>query len=335
MLQCCREEICRVEVFDRNIVGYYLLYCRQYARAPRILRHILKIFNWISSTNDRLLQLYEQGVASVVLHCMKRHMNNAQILAPCMIFLTRISNIHAPALEYLVQKKAVPLVISALRALYSEEIIQLEALKMLQALSKSPEGWKQISDTRGGWQSICQGTTQGNALIHDLKGSLNNPGWAIGETPHLPQLERRKLLAAQAAAAKGISDPKDAWTAHSLRQFMGLSMKPQRLAINVAEHQTYFDLLQSLDLLPNPGEEREAWFQRLKDYETENDILIQEMVDTVMEMSRKAAKEEKLAMKAEQNGEYIKPVYVLGTKITTKSLEEADMDVKSALKGVV
>lgn len=335
VLQCSREESCRQEIFEKNFVGYYLLYCRQYSRTPAILKHILKIFNWITSSAERLILLYEQGVASVVLHCMKRHMNNSSILAPCMLFLTRLSSVHTPALDYLVRKQAVPLVIDALRALYSEEIIQLEALKMLQALSKSPEGWKQISDTRGGWQSICQGTTQGNALIHDLKGSLHNPGWAIGETPHLPQLERQKLLAAQAAAAKGISDPKDSWTAHSLRQFMGLSMRPQRLAINVAEHQTYFDLLHSLDLLPNPGEEREAWFQRLKMYEKENDIEIQEMVDTVMEMGRKAAREEKLAMQAEQGGEYIKPVYVLGTKITTKALEEADIDVQSALKGVV
>jgi uncharacterized protein YutE (UPF0331/DUF86 family) len=335
VLQCAREECCRCEIFERNLVGYYLLYCRQYSRVPAILRHILKLFNWIASSDERLVRLYQQGVASVVLHCMKRHMNNPAILAPCMLYLTRISNIHLPALDYLVQKEAVSLVIGALRALYSEEIIQLEALKMLQALSKSPEGWKQISATRGGWQSICQGTTQGNALIHDLKGSLHNPGWAIGETPHLPLLERRKLMAAQAAAAKGISDPKDSWTAHSLRQFMGLSMRPQRLAINVAEHQTYFDLLQSLDLLPNPGEEKEAWYQRLKDYERENEIQIQEMVDTVMEMTKKAAREEKLALRAEQDGEYIKPVYVLGERITTKALEESDIDVQAALRGVV
>jgi hypothetical protein len=335
VLQCSREELCRQEIFEKNLVGYYLLYCRQYSRTPAILKHILKLFNWIASSNERLVQLYQQGVASVVLHCMKRHMNNPAILAPCMLYLTRISSIHTPALEYLVQKQAVSLVIGALRALYSEEIIQLEALKMLQALSKSPEGWRQISETRGGWQSICQGTTQGNALIHDLKGSLHNPGWAIGETPHLPLLERRKLLAAQAAASKGISDPKDAWTSHSLRQFMGLSMRPQKLSINVTEHQTHFDLLQSLDLLPNPGEEREAWYQRLKDYENENEIQIQEMVETVMEMNKKAAREEKLALKSEQSGEYIKPVYVRGERITTKALEEADVDVQSALRGVV
>ena len=335
VLQCSREEVCRIEIFEKNIVGYYMLYCRQYSRNSAILKHILKLFNWVSSTNERLIFLYDNGATQTVLHCMKRHMNNSSILAPCMLFLTRISTIHTPALDYLVQKKAVHIVIGALRALYSEEIIQLEALKMLQALSKSPEGWKQISDTRGGWQSICQGTTQGNALIHDLKGSLHNPGWAIGETPHLPQLERRKLQAAQAAAAKGTSDPKDSWTAHSLRQYMGLSMKHQRLSINIEEHNTYFELLQSLDLLPNPGEGREDWYQRIKDYEMENEIEIKDMVNTVMEMQKKAAREEKLALRAEQSGEYIKPVYVLGKKITTKALEEADIDVQSALSGVV
>ena len=48
------------------------------------------------------------------------------------------------------------------------------------------------------------GTTQGNALVHDLKGSMHNPGWAIGDTPHMPKVDRMKILAAKAAAAKGV-----------------------------------------------------------------------------------------------------------------------------------
>jgi hypothetical protein len=334
VLQCSRSEVCRREIFRLNIVSYYMIYCKKYSRNANILKHILKLFNWVTSTDQRLLDLYDLGGARTVVKCMERHMNNPAILAPCMVFLTRISSIHPPALEYLVDKQCVPLVIGALKALYAEEVIQLEALKMLQSLSKSEEGWRQISDTRGGWQSIVQGTSQGNALIHSLQGSLHNPGWAIGETPHLPVLERRKLAAAKAMAAKGAVDPKDAWTAHSLRQFMGLSMKHQRLAINLEEHNTTFELLQSLDMLPVPGEEREEWFKRVKEYEAENAISVKDMVQVILDMQRREVKEARMASKADSDAEYVKPVYVMGKKITTKALEEADVDVSQALSGV-
>lgn len=335
LMQGCRLEPCRVEILDRRLLQYAIIYCQKYSRNPSILRSVLKSFNWISSTPERVILMYEAGAAKTIIQCMKRHMSNPDILAPSMLFLTRVSSLHPPALTYLVRKRAVPLVIGALKALYSEEVIQLEALRMLQALSKSPEGWQQISETRGGWQSICQGTTQGNALVHDLKGSLHNPGWCIGETPHLPLVERSKLAAAKATASKDSIIPKGAWTAHSLRQFMGLSMKPQRLSVNVEEHNVKFSLIKSLDLLPNSGEEREDWFIRIKQYEKDNNIRVDDMVTTVMEMTQKEAKEERLARRAEETGEYIKPVYVMGKKISTKALEEADIDVSAALSGVV
>jgi hypothetical protein len=335
MMQGCRLEPCRQEILDKRLLSYSMIYCQKYSKNPAILRSVLKSFNWISSTPERVILMYDAGAAKTIIQCMRRHMANPDILAPSMLYLTRVSGIHPPALSYLVKKHAVPLVIGALKALYSEEVIQLEALRMLQALSKSEEGWRQISETRGGWQSICQGTTQGNALVHDLKGSLHNPGWCIGETPHLPMVERSKLAAARATASKGTVIPKGAWTAHSLRQFMGLSMKPQRLSVNVEDHNVKFSLIKSLDLLPNSGEEREDWFIRIKQYEKDNNIQIDDMVRTVLEMTKKEAREERLAMRAEESGEYIKPVYVMGKRISTKALEEADIDVTAALSGVV
>jgi hypothetical protein len=266
---------------------------------------------------------------------MERHMSDSDILAPAMLFLTRISAIHSPALDYLVKQKAVPTVIGALRALYSNEVLQLEGLKMIQALSKSPEGWKQISDTRGGWMSICEGTTTGNAQIHTVPGYFHNPGWSIGETPHLPKVARITLEAAKEAALKSHVVPKGNWTAHSLRQYMGLSMKPQRLAINTEEHEEYFELLNTLDLLPLPGEEREYWHIRLNEYEKENDIMIIDMVHTVMQMKSNDRKRDKAKFKQSDTEEYIKPVYVMGTLISTKALEEADVGVISQLEGVI
>lgn len=333
VLQCSRSERGRADILNRHYIQYCILFCKKNSACADVLRPVLKLFNWMSSSDERLVLMYEMGGGSTSLKCMERHMNNSDILSPAMLFLTRVAAIHPPALTYLVRKKAVPVVIGALRALYSDELLQIEGLKMLKALSLSPEGWRQISDTRGGWLSMCEGTTIGNALIHDAPGHFHNPGWAIGETPHLPKVARITLEAAKAAASKSAIVPKGDWTAHSLRQFMGLSMKPQRLAINTQEHEEYFELLKTLDLLPTPGEEREYWHIRLTEYEKENDILISDMVQTVMEMKAREKRNQSHSSKLSE--EYVKPVYVMGNLISTKALEEADVAVTSQLEGVI
>ena len=227
VLQCARSEVCRVVMLEKNYISYLFMYCKKYSRNHIILRSIMKLMNWISSTDDRLIHLYNIGATRTVLKCMERHMEKGEVLAPALLFLTRLSKVIPEALDYLIQKKAVSTVIKALRTLYDQEIIQLEALRMLKTLSQSPAGWQQISDTRGGWQSICQGTTQGNALVHDLKGSMHNPGWAVGDTPNMPKVDRMKIMAAKAAASKGLVASTVSWTSHSLRQYMGQSMRHQ------------------------------------------------------------------------------------------------------------
>lgn len=65
-------------------------------------------------------------------------------------------------------------------------------LKLLQIISKTSQGWQQISAVHAGWQSIVAGTIQGDALVHDLPGEFNNPGehprylcddWAVSNDP--------------------------------------------------------------------------------------------------------------------------------------------------------
>jgi hypothetical protein len=294
----------------------------------------MKLLNWVTSTDDRLVSMYEIGGAKTVLKCMERHMERGEVLAPALLFLTRLSKVLPEALDYLIHKKAVSTVIKALRTLYDQEIIQLEALRMLKTLSQSPEGWKQISDTRGGWQSICQGTTQGNALVHDLKGSMHNPGWAVGDTHNMPKVDRMKIMAAKAAASKGLQQSTVSWTSHALKQYMGQSMKPQTLGINVDFHEAYFDLIKTLELLPKSGEEKEYWFIRIHEYERENLITIDEMVETVLKMKKRESIDAKNALLAENNAEYIKPVYVMGMKISTKALEENDIDITAQLNSL-
>jgi hypothetical protein len=61
---------------------------------------------------------------------------------------------------------------------YNNVVVCHAGLKLLQIISRTSEGWKQISAVNAGWQSIVAGTTQGDALVHNLPGAFNNPGTA-------------------------------------------------------------------------------------------------------------------------------------------------------------
>lgn len=269
-------------------------------------------------------------------------------------------------------------------------------LKLLQIISRTSEGWKQISAVHAGWQSIVAGTIQGDALVHDLPGEFNNPGttltmvvsrsaveknisfvlpfflakqlmflftyhlltpvvcvyfyahtpvlhtgWAIGDTPYLPLLARQKLAAAKLAQSGIQAEPRAAWTPSSLREYMGLSMAGQTLAINTEHHNIYYELLCTLDMLPKVGEEREHWFQRVHAYEVENEVKIEDMVGTVQEMRRREAVHKKAALKGIALGENdeilgtVKDVFVNGQRITGDILQSNDVDVDEALQGVL
>jgi hypothetical protein len=220
--------------------------------------------------------------------------------------------------------------------LYSDEILQLEGLKMVQTISKTKEGWNQICETKGGWQTLTQGTNLGNALVHDLPGALHNRGWAIGDTPHMPYMDKNKMKASETFLAKSRGTvSKATWTAHGLKDFMGISMKETKLKFNSEFHDTQFDLLTTLELLPEAGEEREYWFMRLKEYEHTNHIELDEMVHTMIELKRKEEKAEKakaaqLLLPAEDRA---KAVYVGGKLVTTKILDETDATIEELMLG--
>lgn len=362
LMQCARSEVCRLYILEHCLLRYYTIFCKSFSKKPDIIRSALRSFNWVATSDERLIDLFKIGCVNTTLKCMERHISNSevtrvfiisnlgrltasyflQVLAPALLFMTRVAKIHLPAAEYIVHKQAVPTVVNALRALYSNELLQVEGLKMLRALSKSQEGWDQISKMKGGWQAICQGTAVGDALIHELPGSFHNPGWCIGETPHLPLLERRKLAVAAHSAAANMASrirPKGAWTTHSLRQFMGLTMKPTKLNINNEEHDVHFEVISTLDLLPNPREEKEEWFGRINRYETDNDIKISDMVDALISMRLKKKMEDKAALKEslieDEEKEYIKPIYVAGKLFNQKDIEESDKNLEDHLAGVV
>lgn len=143
-------------------------------------------------------------------------------------------------------------------------------------------------------------------------------------------------------AQSGIQpETRAAWTSSSLREYMGLSMSGQTLAINTEGHAVHFELLSTLDMLPKVGEERELWFQRVHAYEVENEVKIEDMVSTVQEMRRREAVHKKMALKGIAMGEddeilgTVKEVYVNGERITGDILQSKDADVDEALEGIV
>ena len=209
---------------------------------------------------------------------------------------------------------------------------------MIQTISKTAEGWKQISETRGGWQNLTQGTPLGNALVHDLPGALHNPGWAIGDTPHLPVSDQQKMKASAIFSKRSSGGAASvSWTAHGLRDFMGISMKETKLAVNTEYHDMYFELLTTLELMPQPGEEREYWFVRIKDYEKENDIMLEEMVNTMLDLKKKEAFREKQVLIELQApaDEQTKEVFVNGVRVTTKMLTETDLTLEELMNAGV
>ena len=338
--QCCRSEVCRREIFKRRIFAYLINFCKSFSNTPSILRSCLKAFNWMATTPERIVRVCDSGVVKMILRLLAKHVSDGDVVAPAMLFLTRASEQHPPSLETILHKQAVHLIINALRALYGNEVLQLAGLKMLQTLSKTQEGWRQITETKGGWQSICQGTALGDSLVHDLPGPLHNPGWAIGDTPHLQFTDRIKILNAKTMQLRMGGGPKAAWTAHSLRDYMGIGVTKSKLAVNNEQHDTYFELLGTLELLPDRGEEREHWFQRLKSYEADNSIKLDDMCAAVMEIRRKEAIDIKKAEKAqlegvaeeeENNG---KAVYVRGQRVTTAFLSTTELTLDEMMRGV-
>ena len=253
-----------------------------------------------------------------------------------LVFLFHAAKHRPSSMEIILKMRAAELVIGAMTLMHDQAEIQLEGLKLLQLISKTSLGWQQISSVDAGWQTICQGTIKGDALVHQLPGSFHNPGWSIGDTPYLPQLERLKLQANRNAATSLQSGPKATWTPFSLREFMGLSLTGQKLRINVEYHDLYFEMLSTVDMLPKLDEEREAWFQRLRQYEKENEVRIEEMVMTMQEMRRRESLQalNNQGVKGDGRGT-VKPVYVKGELINTESMQAKDVAIDEALEGIV
>jgi hypothetical protein len=355
LLQFSRFEKYCHEITKNNIIPYVVLFVKKFCSSIPLVKSAIKLFDWVSANSKHRLEYvcYSKAV-QCTLTCIIKHSKEQDVLGPAMSFLLQAASGNPPSLELILKYQCVPNIIQSLKAVYDQDVTQLEGLKLLQLISKTSEGWKQISETKGGWQSICQGTRIGDALVHALKGNtdFHNPGWAIGETPNIEYMDRKKAAAQKGAITSLESMPSASWTTFSLREFMGLSLTGQTLSINTDEQDIYFELVTTLDLLPKPREGREDWFQRVKIYEGENEVQLEDMVQTMIDMKRSAHINQKLsnagkidmntvnrtalsskggAVDEAFNGHTKKELYVLGNRFTTESMAEGDVDLTETL----
>jgi hypothetical protein len=191
-------------------------------------------------------------------------------------------------------------------------------------MSRTQEGWRQLEAVPGGWQALCVGSVEGDALVHDLQGAFQNKGWCVGEMAFLPLKERQII---DDAAISGLrARTRVNWSVRTLRDYMKTSAGQFSLEINHERETAHFDLLSSLDLLPEPDEGREAWYLRLYKHEKDNGVRVEDMVQTALDIGRRERGEQ------EREREYVKPIFVLGELITAEGLDAQDLTAEERLQ---
>ena len=112
-------------------------------------------------------------------------------------------------------------------------------------------------------------------------------------------------------------------------------MKESKLSVNTEYHDTYFELLSTLELLPTAGEIREYWFVRIKKYEIDSNIQVDEMVKTMIDLKHKEIADKKAAelLALQPQEDMAKDVYVLGNKVTSTMLNETDLTLQEIMQG--
>lgn len=349
LMQSSRSEVCRIDIMGRNYIPYIMQTCKRFSKTPSILRSTLKFLTWLSTDVVRMEAITKNKGIALAIQCIMRYSGRKDVVGPAVVFLSRMGGSFPPAMVQIIRTKlpVMEAVVQALKLIHDDEEITIQVLRLMQTISKTSEGWEMISTTKGAWQLLTQGTTQGDALIHDLPNTeFYNPGWCIGETPNLPILEKSKLKAKVASTSSIDAVPRVGWTSMALQQFQGLSMEVKKLDINVAVRDTYFDLVNTLDLLPVQDEGRENWFKRIKVYERENDVLLDEMVTTVLQMKRRdaitrqdeikaaetaAAKQTKMAEDDLSVDGVAKPLYVQGKQATQATMAEEDLNIEERM----
>lgn len=179
--------------------------------------------------------------------------------------------------------------------------------------------------------------------------SLYNTGWTLAETQNFSQMDKNKHQALRNEETSLtrhqalLNTSTINWNSESLSDFMGVNKGTKRLAINKEYSIIFFEVVVSLNLLPIEKEDRDQWFVRIKKYEEENEVRIDEMVQTIQEIKNREKYQkllEKSNKKKTASGEIIslgtlKDLYVNGEKMSVDKMVAADVEIKEALKDIL
>jgi hypothetical protein len=67
VLQCARSEVCREDIMKRRLIGYCTNFCKRYSREPNVVRYVLKLFNWVTTTLERMQIVYSMNAVDTTL----------------------------------------------------------------------------------------------------------------------------------------------------------------------------------------------------------------------------------------------------------------------------
>lgn len=322
---CCCSVVCREVASSETSFLFMKRIVQRFCGNSRIVHDVLRYCNWASPRLEDLRRLFSFGALGLCIKCMSRHRGDALVLRPGMHFLCRSCSVLPAALAYVLKKRCVSLIVHASLVLAADEEFLEQALKLVREISQTQEGWAQLEEIPGGWQALCFGSVEGNALVHDLEGSFHNAGWCLGDSRFLPTKEQQSLHEAAIAGAR--SRTRVNWSLRTLRDYMKTSASQQQLEINLERDQAHFELLSSLDLLPEADELRQDWYIRLFKYEKANGVALEDMVSTMLEIRRRERGD---GAAGEQ--EYVKPIFVSGELVTAEGLDLQDVTAEDKLR---
>ncbi|CAN0299031.1 unnamed protein product, partial [Pylaiella littoralis] len=160
----------------------------------------------------------------------------------------------------------VSVVFEAMQRLVGNGSLQVKGVEMLQTLIREEpqQARRELDSIKGGWQWLCQGTSDGDALIRYAPGEKHISGWTLSEEERLTTQE------ALATAEEAASD----WTPYSLATFMGTMRSQHKLQIGNLAYYHFFRVVSEAGLLPHHHEDVEDWRDRMRRYEDERHIRV-------------------------------------------------------------
>lgn len=169
LMNISRDSSYHQEIIDRNYLGYILEILKKYMKNANLIHCALRLALWISVNNPEQLdyQIHSLNIISFIYSCLNFHKSDPYVVTPSLFWLYTSSLNNPQAVAIILKKGFIKLLIKILRRIYSDLECQLILFKLLQYLSKTSEGFKQIDEISGAWILISQNTKFGDIVFRN------------------------------------------------------------------------------------------------------------------------------------------------------------------------